>query len=130
MLPGKQFRLSLVFESDLSSAFTLCKGPFGGVKSKEFFCVGHLTSKDLRFFEQDGMTTDCRLPDAERTLPSHVLYLSRVDCFAIVSMPDNALECYKYQDLITSTEQNPTAPVWTFCVGEFVLEMATHQTSK
>lgn len=139
LLPGKQFKLQVAFECNLSSAaFTLCNGPFGGVKSKEFFCVNHLTTNELRFFEQDGISTNAVLPvgtgtgsvPSERTLPSAMLYLPRVDCFVIISMPEDVLECYKYQDLITSTTRSPTAPVWTFCVGEFVLEMTTHQTTK
>lgn len=121
----------MAFDFSLSSpAFSLCQGSFGGVKSKEFFCVNHLANNELRFFEQDGIATEGVLPQQQRTLPSKMLYLSRVDCFVVMSMPNDVLECYKYQDLITSTVEHPTAPVWTFCVGEFVLEMATHQMTK
>lgn len=135
---GKQFKLQVAFECNLSNAaFSLCNGPFGAVKAKEFLCVNHLTTNELRFLEQDGIFANAVLPvgtsdpdTSEKTLPSAMLYLPRVDCFVIISMPEDVLKCHKYQDLITSTTQSPTAPLWTFCVGEFVLEMATHQTTK
>lgn len=95
---------------------------------KEFLCVNHLDSS-LRFFEQDGIATEGRLPPG-RTIPSPVLYLNRVDCFALVALPWETLECYKYQDLIQSSEGKPISPIWTYCLGEFVLDMATHQITK
>lgn len=120
----------MAFEFKLTSApFSLCKGNFGATKSKEFFCVNHLANNDLRFFEQDGIASLGVLPE-ERSLPSGMLYLSRIDCFAVVTMPNDILECYKYQDLITATVDLPSVPIWSFCVGEFVLEMATHQLTK
>lgn len=129
--PGKQFQLSLAFEFNLHGSFSICKGSFGGVKSKEFFCCNHLAAThELRFFEQDGIATSGYLSPGERTLPSEMIYLSRIDCFAIFNMPHDILECYKYQDLITSTKEQPATPVWAFCVGEFVLSMATHQLTK
>lgn len=122
--------MTVAFESKLSSpAFSLCNGYFGGVKLKEFFCINHLSHNELRFFEQDGIASQGVL-SGDRSLPSKMLYLSRIDCFAIVTLPNDVLECYKYQDLVTSTADHLTAPVWTFCVGQFVLDMATHQISK
>lgn len=86
-------------------------------------------TNELRFFEQDGKGALGVLA-TESSLPAKVLFLSRTDCFVLMSMPSEVLECYKYQDLITSTKERPAVPVWSFGVGEFILEMATHQISK
>jgi PTHB1 N-terminus len=90
---GQQSKLQILHQHDLNkSAFTFCKGNFGGVKGKEFMCVMFLDGS-LRFFEQDGISQNCVLPGS-RNIPTTFTYISRTDCFLILS-PNWDLECYR-----------------------------------
>lgn len=71
----------------------MCKGNFGGYKSREFFCITHLDGM-LTFYEQDGITFACTL-NADRNIPPIMAYNSRTDSFVLVSS-DGELECYRY----------------------------------
>jgi Bardet-Biedl syndrome 9 protein len=83
------------------SAFTMCKGNFGGVKGKEFICVMFLDGS-LRFFEQDGISQTCTLP-GDRTMPTSFVYVPRIDCFMILA-PNWDLECYRWEFSLFLTE--------------------------
>lgn len=90
---GKQSKLNLCFEHKFTKhAFSLCKGNFGGYKSREFFCITHLDGT-LTFFEQDGIMYGCTL-NPDRNIPSQLAYNPRTDSFVMVS-PDGELECYR-----------------------------------
>ncbi|GAB0094681.1 PHTB1_N domain-containing protein [Sergentomyia squamirostris] len=125
---GAQFRLQLAYESILTKfAFSLCHGGFGGVKGKEFLCIQHMDG-GLKFFEQDGISYEAQLPD-ERTIPSPMKYISRIDCFVTVA-PTGSVECFKYQDLAQSADnmtQQAILPFWTFFIGEGILDLTVHQ---
>ncbi|XP_058466212.1 protein PTHB1 [Malaya genurostris] len=125
---GDQSKLHLLVEHSLTSpAFCFCRGSFGGIKGRDFLCIQH-TNGSLRFFEQDGITFEYRLP-GERHIPSPIHYIPRIDCFVTVS-PSWELECYRYQDL---SEPNETLrrhePIWSICVGEYALDLSVHQIS-
>lgn len=90
---GDQSKLQLLHENPFKkSAFTFCKGTFGGVKGKEFICVMFMDGS-LKFFEQDGISQDCVLPGS-RSIPSSFIYIPRTDCFIILA-PNWDLECYR-----------------------------------
>lgn len=92
---GKQSKLNLCFEHKFTKhAFSLCKGNFGGYKSREFFCITHLDGT-LTFFEQDGIMYGCTL-NPDRNIPSNLAYNPRTDSFVMVS-PDGDLECYRFE---------------------------------
>ncbi|KAG5671675.1 hypothetical protein PVAND_001863 [Polypedilum vanderplanki] len=123
---GQQSKLQILHQHELTkSAFTMCKGNFGGVKGKEFICVMFLDGS-LRFFEQDGITQTCILPGS-RTIPSPFVYIPRIDCFMILA-PNWDLECYRYLSLSEAYERRLT-PIWSINVGEYILDMNTHQVS-
>lgn len=91
---GHHSKLDLCIEYKFAkTAFSFCKGSFGGVKGKEFLCVRHLDNL-LSFFEQDGIAYECKLP-GERNVPSILVYVPRIDCFVTVSF-ECELECYRY----------------------------------
>lgn len=94
MALGQQSKLNVLQQHDLpKSAYTFCKGNFGGVKGKEFICVMFLDGS-LKFFEQDGISQNCLLPE-KRTIPSLFTYVPRTDCFIILA-PNWDLECYRF----------------------------------
>lgn len=126
---GDYSRLQLLQEHHLRSpAYCLCKGYFGGAKGREFLCVNHLDGH-LKFFEQEGITFECQLPN-ERTIPAAFLYIPRVDCFVTVS-PAWDLECFRYQDLIDADQLKKTVvPIWSICIGEGVVDINVHQVTK
>uniref|UniRef100_A0A182RDK8 Protein PTHB1 n=1 Tax=Anopheles funestus TaxID=62324 RepID=A0A182RDK8_ANOFN len=108
-------------------AFSLCHGPFGGVKGRDFLCVQHLDGS-LRFFEQDGISYERTLA-TDRHIPSPMHYLQRVDCFVTVA-PSWVLECYRYQDIAEALETlRRHDPIWSLCVGEYALDLQVHQIS-
>ncbi|XP_053676405.1 protein PTHB1 [Anopheles nili] len=108
-------------------AFSLCHGPFGGVKGREFLCVQHLDGS-LRFFEQDGISYDRTLA-TDRHIPTPLHYVPRVDCFVTVT-PAWVLECYRYQDIAEALESvRRHDPIWSLCVGEYALDLQVHQVS-
>lgn len=79
------------------TAFSLCKGHFGNVKGREFFCVVHLNGT-MTFYEQDGISYECQFPSDEGTLstsflPAPVVYSKRNDSFFRLSSTWN-LECF------------------------------------
>lgn len=83
----------MLLQHDLpKSAFTFCKGSFGGVKGKEYICVMFLDGS-LKFFEQDGISHNCLLPGS-RTILTSMIYIARTDCFVMLS-PNWDLECYR-----------------------------------
>lgn len=97
-IQGKQSKLNLCFEHKFTKhAFAMCKGNFGGYKSREFFCITHLDGT-LSFFEQDGITYCCTL-NPDRNIPSPMAYNSRTDAFLMVSS-DGELECYRYSIIL------------------------------
>lgn len=150
---GKQSKLNLCFEHKLKKhAFSLCKGNFGGYKSREFFCITHLDGT-LSFFEQDGITYSCTL-NGERNIPSPMAYNPRTDSFVLVSS-EGELECYRwewdalkmlhiwnrfedsvllyrYQDLgqVMEHKTENIFPGWTICLGDFALAISVQQTAK
>lgn len=90
---GQQSKLQMLHQHELpKSAFTFCKGNFGGVKGKEFICVMFFDGS-LKFFEQDGISQNCVLP-GNRTIPTSFVYVQRTDCFLILA-PNWDLECYR-----------------------------------
>lgn len=126
---GNFSRLQIIQEHHLKNhAFSICKGNFGGYKGREFLCVYYMDGC-LQFFEQDGITYHCKLPD-DRTIPSQILYVPRIDCFITMS-PAWDLECFRYQDLIDSQQlKKNIVPIWSLCIGEGVLDMNVNQISK
>lgn len=125
---GDQTRLQVIHEHPLRPAFCMASGYFGNSKSREFLCVQFLDGA-LKFFEQDGISFECQLPE-DRTIPSQLLYAPRVDCFLTVS-PSFDLECFRYQDLVDSEQlKKKIVPIWSICIGEGVIDMAVHQVSK
>lgn len=92
-LTGDQSTLELCYEYKFQRfAFSFCKGNFGGVKTKEFFCVVHMDSS-LSFFEQDSIAYECTLP-GERNIPSTFTYVKRIDSFITVSTAYD-VECFR-----------------------------------
>ncbi|KAJ6643754.1 Protein PTHB1, partial [Pseudolycoriella hygida] len=111
-LHGDQTRLELCYEYKFQRfAFSCCKGNFGGVKTKEFFCVVHMDSS-LSFFEQDSIAYECILP-GERNIPSTFVYVQRIDSFITVSTAYD-VECFRYQDLAQSSDAGGKViePIW------------------
>ncbi|XP_052859949.1 protein PTHB1 [Anopheles cruzii] len=119
--------IPLYDHSLVKPAFSMCQGPFGGVKGREFLCVQHLDSS-LRFFEQDGINHEHTLA-TDRHLLSPVHYLPRVDCFVTVA-PSWVLECYRYQDISEPIESlRRHDPIWSLCIGEYALDLSVQQIS-
>uniref|UniRef100_A0A182NK21 PTHB1 N-terminal domain-containing protein n=1 Tax=Anopheles dirus TaxID=7168 RepID=A0A182NK21_9DIPT len=125
---GDHTRLVTLYDHALTKpAFSLCHGPFGGVKGREFLCVQHLDGS-LRFFEQDGISYERTLA-TDRNIPSPLHYVPRVDCFVTVA-PSWVLECYRYQDVAEALESlRRHDPIWSLCVGEYALDLQVHQIS-
>lgn len=145
-LSGQQSKLQILQQLDLQKlAFTFCKGNFGGVKGKEFICVMFVDGS-LKFFEQDGISQSCALP-GNRAIPTNFIYIPRTDCF-VLQAPNWDLECYRlcnesfsckkivskaspcrYLSLSESFERK-FSPIWTLNVGEYILDLNSHQISK
>lgn len=139
---SNQTTLELCIEHRLQhAAFSVCHGHFGhqqaadretGNTSGEFLCVTHLNSS-LTFFEQNGISYECRLPGGSGgngglSLPGQLCYVGRIDAFVRVSAAGE-LECYRYQDASECAErQRPLEPVWKCCVGEWALDMRVVRT--
>uniref|UniRef100_A0A1I8P5F1 PTHB1 N-terminal domain-containing protein n=1 Tax=Stomoxys calcitrans TaxID=35570 RepID=A0A1I8P5F1_STOCA len=119
---GSQLSLQQLTEYRFTrTAFSFCKGHFGKVKGREFFCVVHLDGS-LTFFEQDGISYECKFP-GHRALPTPVVYCERTDCFFRLASAWN-LECYTYQDLShSSINKSHYQPIWSVCLGEGILDM-------
>lgn len=119
---GAQLRLQMQAEHKFQRvAFGLCQGHFGQVKGREFFCVVHLDGT-LTFYEQDGISYECRFPGF-RALPAPVVYCERTDSFFRFSATWD-LQCYSYQDLSHSlVTKSSYQPTWTQCVGEGIVDM-------
>lgn len=93
IIAGDHSKLELCYEYKLSRfAFSFCKGNFGSVKTKEFFCVVHMDNS-LTFFEQDSIAYECTLP-GERNIPSVFIYVPRIDSFVTVSAAYD-VECFR-----------------------------------
>ncbi|XP_075165116.1 Bardet-Biedl syndrome 9 [Haematobia irritans] len=123
---GAQLNLQQLTEYRFArTAFSFCKGHFGKVKGREFFCVVHLDGS-LTFFEQDGISYECKFP-GHRALPTPVAYCERTDCFFRLASAWN-LECYTYQDLShSSINKSHYQPIWSVCLGEGILDMSVVQ---
>ncbi|XP_061402288.1 protein PTHB1-like [Musca vetustissima] len=119
---GAQLSLKQISEYRFQrTAFSFCKGHFGKVKGREFFCVVHLDGS-LTFFEQDGISYECKFP-GHRALPTPVVYCERTDSFFRLASAWN-LECYTYQDLShSSINKSYYQPIWSVCLGEGILDM-------
>uniref|UniRef100_A0A1B0B5V8 Protein PTHB1 n=1 Tax=Glossina palpalis gambiensis TaxID=67801 RepID=A0A1B0B5V8_9MUSC len=103
------------------TAFALCKGYFGKVKGREFFCVVHLDGA-LTFYEQDGISYECKFP-GHRALPTPIVYCERTDSFFRLASAWN-LECFTYQDLShSSINKSQYQSTWSMCLGEGILDM-------
>ncbi|XP_030387622.1 protein PTHB1 [Scaptodrosophila lebanonensis] len=126
---GSQLRLQLQVEYKFERvAFSMCKGHFGQVKGREFFCVVHLDGT-LTFYEQDGIAYECRFP-GHRALPAPVAYCERTDSFFRFSATWH-LECYSYQDLSHSLiSKSSYQPAWSQCIGEGVIDMCVVQVKQ
>lgn len=147
LLKGEQSKLQILQQYELQkSAFTVCKGNFGGVKGKEFLCVMFLDGS-LKFFEYDAISQDCVLP-GNRSIPTNFIYVPRTDCFIILA-PNWDLECYRFGNILcklldissqmlslfrylnlSESFERKFSPIWSLNVGEFILDMNSHQVSK
>lgn len=134
---GNHHQLELCHEHKFRTfALSICKGNFGGVKNKEFICVGHINST-LSVFEQDGIVYESVLENSsERGIPTVFCYVPRIDSFVTVTASFE-LECYRYQDLVQTTKDQglahkptPIEATWSSCVGEFALDITALQISK
>ncbi|KAM7345537.1 Bardet-Biedl syndrome 9 [Cochliomyia hominivorax] len=123
---GAQLSLQQLMEYRFHrTAFSFCKGHFGKVKGREFFCVVHLDGS-LTFYEQDGISYECKFP-GHRALPTPVVYCERTDSFFRLASAWN-LECYTYQDLShSSINRSHYQPIWSVCLGEGILDMSVVQ---
>ncbi|KAH8416232.1 hypothetical protein KR222_011662 [Zaprionus bogoriensis] len=123
---GAQLKLQLQVEHKFQRvAFSMCQGHFGQVKGREFFCVVHLDGT-LTFYEQDGISYECRFP-GQRSLPAPVVYCERTDSFFRFSATWH-LQCFSYQDLSHSLiTKSSYQPVWSQCIGEGILDMRVVQ---
>lgn len=123
---GAQLKLQLQVEHKFQRvAFSMCQGHFGQVKGREFFCVVHLDGT-LTFYEQDGISYECRFP-GQRSLPAPVVYCERTDSFFRFSATWH-LQCFSYQDLSHSlVTKSSYQPIWSQCIGEGILDMRVVQ---
>ncbi|KAH8372070.1 hypothetical protein KR093_009978 [Drosophila rubida] len=123
---GAQLKLQLQAEHKFQRvAFSMCQGHFGQVKGREFFCVVHLDGT-LTFYEQDGISYECRFP-GQRSLPAPVVYCERTDSFFRFSATWH-LQCFSYQDLSHSlVTKSSYQPIWSQCIGEGILDMRVVQ---
>ncbi|XP_002005438.2 protein PTHB1 [Drosophila mojavensis] len=123
---GTQLKLQQLAEHKFQRvAFSMCQGHFGQVKGREFFCVVHLDGT-LTFYEQDGISYECRFP-GQRSLPTPVVYCERTDSFFRLSATWH-LQCYSYQDLSHSlVTKSSYQPIWSQCIGEGILDMRVVQ---
>ncbi|XP_065368292.1 protein PTHB1 [Calliphora vicina] len=124
---GVQLSLQQLMEYRFQrTAFSFCKGHFGKVKGREFFCVVHLDGS-LTFYEQDGISYECKFP-GHRALPTPVVYCERTDSFYRLASAWN-LECYTYQDLShSSINKSHYQPIWSICLGEGILDINVVQS--
>ncbi|XP_055839334.1 protein PTHB1 [Episyrphus balteatus] len=126
---GNHSQLQTVVEHTFArTAFSLCKGHFGQVKGREFLCIGHLDGS-LTFYEQEGISYECNLP-GPRPLPSPLVYVERTDSFLRINSSWH-LESFSYQDLSHSAiNKSDISPVWSFCLGEGVLDIIPVQVKE
>ncbi|EDW56619.1 GM15832 [Drosophila sechellia] len=126
---GAQLRLQVQAEHKFQRvSFGLCQGHFGQVKGREFFCVVHLDGT-LTFFEQDGISYECRFP-GHRALPAPVAYCERTDSFFRFSATWD-LQCFSYQDLSHSlVTKSSYQPTWSQGVGEGIVDMRVVQVKE
>ncbi|EDV55448.2 protein PTHB1 [Drosophila erecta] len=126
---GAQLRLQVQVEHKFQRvSFGLCQGHFGQVKGREFFCVVHLDGT-LTFFEQDGISYECRFP-GHRALPAPVAYCERTDSFFRFSATWD-LQCFSYQDLSHSlVTKSSYQPTWSQGVGEGIVDMRVVQVKE
>ncbi|CRK93885.1 CLUMA_CG007412, isoform A [Clunio marinus] len=123
---GLQSKLQLMNKFEFQkTAFCFVKGGFGNVKNKDFLCIMFLDGS-LRFFEHDGIEQNCTLPGI-RTIPTSFIYVERTDCFLFLS-PNWDLECFRYLNM-SETFERKFSPIWSINVGEYILDMNSHQTS-
>ena len=127
---GDSYVLSLAYQHSLArSAYSIIKGPFGGVKGKDYLAVLSLDGT-LSIFEQEAHTFSRFLPGF--LIPGPVAYVERSDSF-IVSNSAFGVESFKYQTLaVASDTKNESqdissgkkiVPDWIFGVGEPISEI-------
>lgn len=124
------------------TAFSLCHGYFGRTQQPigaEFIAVMHMNGTSITFFEQNGISYECKVAamssgenssssDGGGGIPSQLLYVPRIDGFVLVNGAA-MLECYRYQDASECAESDrPMEPIWSCCVGEFALDVAVVRT--
>mmetsp|Transcript_10029 Transcript_10029/g.8982 ORF Transcript_10029/g.8982 Transcript_10029/m.8982 type:complete len:941 (-) Transcript_10029:906-3728(-) len=100
------YKLEKVYEHVLGlengkhfTAYNMISGSFGGARGREMILVQSLDGK-LQIFEQSATAFTRQLVDC--ILPGPIWYWSRIDAF-IVTTSANTLECYKYQVLVSSS---------------------------
>ncbi|KAL3855651.1 hypothetical protein ACJMK2_014858 [Sinanodonta woodiana] len=130
---GTQYQLTLAYEHNLQrTSHSICFGPFGGIKGKDFICVQSMDGT-VSVFEQESFSFSRFLPGF--VLPGPLVYVAKTDSFVTVSSSWQ-LECYKYQVLAVATDaktkeesQNIKSgkritPDWIFSIGEQALDIA------
>ena len=80
------------------SAYAVTKGPFGGVKGRDYLAVLSLDGT-LAIFEQETHTFSRFLPGL--LVPGPLSYVARSDSF-VVAASSYSLESFKYQALATA----------------------------
>ena len=112
------------------SAYAVTKGPFGGVKGRDYLAVLSLDGT-LAIFEQETHTFSRFLPGL--LVPGPLSYVARSDTF-VVAASSYSLESFKYQALATAGDPGGRegqdlssgrriAADWRFEVGEAVLQL-------
>ena len=112
------------------SAYAVTKGPFGGVKGRDYLAVLSLDGT-LAIFEQETHTFSRFLPGL--LVPGPLSYVARSDSF-LVAASSYSLESFKYQALATAGDPGGRegqdlssgrriAADWRFEVGEAVLQL-------
>ncbi|XP_037954774.1 protein PTHB1-like [Teleopsis dalmanni] len=126
---GTQLSLQQLTEYKFErGAYSFCKGHFGQVKGREFFCIVHLDGT-LTFYEQDGILYECHFP-GPRALPTPIAYCESTDCFYRFSAEWN-LECYTYQDLAhSSINKSNFQSIWSVCLGEGIIDISVVQAKE
>ncbi|CAL4062749.1 unnamed protein product, partial [Meganyctiphanes norvegica] len=127
---GHQSKLNTAYQHMFQRhAHSLVTGHFGSVKGKDLFAVLSLDGC-ITVYEQESIGFSCFLPGF--LLPGPWGYTPKSDSFLVVGA-DWSLQCYKYQSLATSNENEKDtnnksggrrlAPEWTYQLGEAVLDV-------
>lgn len=84
------------------TAFNMTYGPFGGVKGRDMVLVQSIDGK-LSVFEQSAHAFTVQLYDV--LFPGPIVYFPKLDAF-ITGHYSGSIECYKYQVLASSNNNN------------------------